>query len=73
MKEINGIKTNLGNDYSICNGNRKKTMIMKLPLNCMENDSEMFERLSKNGYKKITFYYTTTRIKGCYDLIAYCK
>lgn len=72
MKIIEGIKTNLGSNYSICNGEDKKTMIMKLA-KFRESDKEMFERLKDNGYKRITFYYVTTRVKGLYDLIAYVK
>lgn len=72
MKEIDGIKTNLGSNYSICNGEDKKTMMMKL-CKFRESDKEMFERLKNCGYKKITFYYVTTRVRGLYDLIAYVK
>lgn len=82
--EYNGreIKTNLGGEYPFCDGNDKATMTMILPkwINPdgdryahKECDTEMFERLAKCGYNRITFYYTTTAIRGLYDLIAFVK
>lgn len=75
---INGreIKTNFRqsfNGYPISDGNNKKTMSMHIQRSCREGDDEMLERLAAYGYKTITFYYTTTRVKGIYNLIAYCK
>lgn len=76
------IKTNLGGNYPFCDGNDKKTMKMCLPdvvltagdkYKHTECADEMFERLARRGYNRITFYYTTTMIRGIYDLIAYVK
>lgn len=76
------IKTNLGGNYPFCDGNDKKTMRMILPDTVLtagdkychtESADEMFERLAKRGYTRITFYYTTTMIRGIYDLIAFAK
>lgn len=77
MKTINyngrEIKTNLGENYSITDGNDKKTMRMFLKDDFRETDSEMFKRIAEKGYNKITFYHTTTRIKGYYHTIAFAK
>lgn len=72
MRLVEGVMTNLGGNYSICDGNYKKTMTMHLKRDCHETDREMFDRL-KHSYKRITFYYVTTRIRGYYEVIAYCK
>ena len=61
------------NGYPICNGNGKKTMSMHLAKDCRETDEQMLERLAAAGYKRITFYETTTMVKGCHNLIAFCK
>lgn len=73
--EYNGreIKTNLGGNYPFCDGNDKKTMRMYISDSIRESDEEMFERIAKKGYTRITFYYTTTRIRGIYHLIAFAK
>lgn len=74
--ERNGrqIKTNLGKgDYPFCDGNDKATMTMHLRRDYRESDTEMFERLARYGYTRITFYRTTTRVRGIYSLLAFCK
>ena len=38
-----------------------------------EGEDEMFQRLVNKGYKRITFYRSTTRIRGYYETIAFCK
>lgn len=38
-----------------------------------ESIDEMFERLVNSGYSRITFYRVTTRVRGLYDIIAFCK
>lgn len=77
MKTINyngrEIKTNLGENYSITNGNDKKTMRMFLKDDFRETDSEMFKRIAEMGYNKITFYFTTTAVRGYYHIIAFSK
>ena len=72
MKIIDGVKTNLGGNYSFSDGNDKKTMEMRLPKDFRETDEEMFNRL-KYCYSRITFYYVTTAGRGYYEIIAYCK
>lgn len=82
--EYNGreIKTNLGGGYPFCDGNGKKTMTMFLPKTVLtagdkyahiETDDEMFNRIAGYGYTRITFYYTTTMIRGLYKTIAFAK
>lgn len=82
--EYNGrqIKTNLGNNYPFCDGNDKATMEMRLPQVVLtpgdkyshrETDTEMFDRLASMGYNRITFYKTTTAVRGYYDTIAFVK
>lgn len=73
--EINGkqIKTNLGERYGIDSGNGRKTMTLAIKRDMYETDEQMFERLAKWATKKISFFYTTTYVPGCYDLIAYWK
>ena len=72
--EINGVevRTNLGGKYPFSDGSSKKTMVMELP-NWGESDERMLHRLVKAGYKTVTFYYMATRVKGYYDLIAFCR
>ena len=76
---VNGkeIKTNYKQSvhgYPILSrANNRKTMALHLPKSCRETDEQMLKRLVEAGYSTITFYYTTTRVKGYYDLIAYCK
>lgn len=72
--EINGVevRTNFGGKYPFSDGNDKKTMVMQLS-NWGESDEQMLHRLVKKGYRTVTFYYTTTRVKGCYNLIAFCR
>lgn len=76
MKTINyngrEIKTNLGENYSVCDGNDKKTMKMFLK-EFRETDGEMFKRIAEKGYNKITFYHTTTAVRGYYHTIAFAK
>lgn len=59
--------------YPMCDGNDKKTMRMMIRENCRESAEEMLERLAGYGYTRITFYETSTRVKGIHNLIAYCK
>lgn len=75
---VKGVEVNTNyrqswNGYPFSNGNSKKTMSMHLAKNCRETDTEMLERLVDKGYTTVTFYYTTTRVKGYYNLIAFCK
>ena len=82
---INGreITTNYyAREYSIDSGNGRATMTMCLrrwvlhegeKYKSMETLKEMFERLVSDGYTKITFFRTTTAVRGLYDYIAYCK
>lgn len=78
IETVNGIEVRTNyresfNGYSFSDGNGKKTMSMHLTKDCRESDTEMLERLVASGYRTITFYYTTTRVRGYYDLIAFCK
>lgn len=78
------ITTNYGcegwNGYPYSNGESKPSMVMKLPQ--LVSDGvylhkecayDMLIRLTNEGYTRITFYETPTRVKGCHDLIAFCK
>ena len=67
------IKTNLGGNYPFCDGNDKKTMTMYIRDSIRETDEEMFNRIARYGYNRITFYHTTTAIRGIYHLIAFAK
>lgn len=66
------IVTNYGNDYSINTAQNSKTLRLCVP-DFGETEKEFFYRLVSYGYTHITFYYDTTRIRGLYDLFAYCK
>ena len=85
---VNGreITTNFGcqgwNGYPYSNGEDKATMTMCLRKWVLsegdkyvhqESEEEMFNRLVSKGYTRITFYETTTNVKGLHDLIAFCK
>lgn len=81
---VNGreITTNYGGNYSFYNGEDKKTMYYEnmqwvLEDGCkyksLEGEKKMFQRLVNEGYSRITFYYVTTRIRGYYETIAFCK
>ena len=74
MKEmiINGkkIKTNLGGNYSIGNGNSTKTKDLMIKKSCFESDEEMLKRLVDLGYTSITFKYGTTSVRGYYSTYA---
>ena len=70
------IKTNYRKEryeYPICNGEDRKGWTIKLKDSCRESDHEFFERLVEQGYKRISFYETTTCVKGLHELIAYVK
>lgn len=67
------IKTNLGGNYPFCDGNDKKTMRLCIKMDERETDEEMFERLARRGYSRITFYYTTTMVRGYYKKVAYVR
>lgn len=83
---VNGreIKTNYNEhfDYPMSNGEDKVTMVMELmqwvlrdgcKYKSQESVDDMLQRLIARGYKTITFYRTATRVRGLYDIIAYCK
>lgn len=77
MKEINGIKTNLGDNHSLCGYAKQKQLSknanLEISRSCIESEQQMFNRLCEKGYKKITFYYDTTNVKGLHSLFAFCK
>ena len=50
-----------------------KNSTLCLTANSRETDKQMLERLAEKGYTRITFYETTTRVKGYHELIAYCS
>ena len=50
-----------------------KNATLCLRKNHCESDEEMLERLVERGFTRITFYETTTRVKGYHDLIAYAS
>lgn len=69
------IKTNYRqsvNGYPFSDGRAKKTMIAVYAFN-QENDTELLHKLVARGYTTITFYWCTTRVKGYYNIMAYCK
>ena len=67
-------------DYQILTEDRD-TMVYKRPQwistpeggGYFETDVMMFDRLVEEGYARITFYRTTTSVRGYHKLIAYCK
>jgi len=71
---VNGkeIKTNYKERYCIGNGEPTKTKDIKIML-CGENEEIMFNRLVNEGYTNIIFKYSTTRIRGYYDIYALVK
>ena len=82
--EFNGrqIKTNLNGNYPVAgkyqlnNYNfRRMEWVLRDgdQYRSLESDKEMFERLAKEGYSKITFYRITGRIRGYYEIVANCK
>lgn len=82
--EINNrmVSTNYGQDYAILSGDGPSTMHCEhmqwvledgAKYQTKEGERKMFERLVAQGYSKITFYRTTTTIRGYYEIIAYCK
>ena len=58
--------------YPLCNGEDREGWIMKLK-EFGESIDEFYERLVNCGYKKISFYEVSTRIRGLHDTIAYVK
>lgn len=71
---VNGVEvvTNYGSRYSLDNGNGRKTMDLHSK-GLFESDEKFLARLVKQGYKKISFFYVTTSVRGYYNTIAYCK
>lgn len=73
MKEI---KTNYREDryeYLLCNGDSKEGWVMMLQTSPRESVKEMYERLAAQGWTRISFYETSTRVKGIHNIIAYVK
>ncbi len=66
------VTTNLGGNYTLCDGEDKKTMTLVCQKNFRESDKEMLERLAP-FYKRVSFYYVTTAVRGYYELVAYVK
>ena len=77
MKRVNvngrEVITNYGGYYPYSDGDNKKTMRMVLKEKFNETDREMLERLAGAGYTRITFYETTTRVRGLHEIIAFVK
>ena len=71
---INGVEvtTNIGGNYSLCDGNGKATMDMVL-VGIRESDMAALERCVKRGYKRVTFYEVTTAVKGYHERLIYAK
>lgn len=72
MKEI---KTNYKPgryEYPLCNGENKEGWMMKHQ-EFRESAKEFYERLASKGYKRISLYEVSTRVKGIHNLIAYVK
>lgn len=71
---VNGVEatTNIGGNYSLCDGNSKATMDMVL-VGIRESDMEALERCVESGYRRITFYEVTTAIKGYHHRLIYAK
>lgn len=70
-------------DYPMHNGNSGFATMYYEPMQWIlregckyksqESIDEMFQRLVNSGYTKITFYRATTRVRGLYHIIAFCK
>lgn len=79
MKKIivNGkeVTTNYGENgmYTLVTGNDLPNYTMELKKNIIETDEEFLERLVENGYTRIRFALTSTRIRGYHNSIAYCR
>lgn len=58
--------------YPYSDGNDKKTMKMIL-VNFQEREMDVIKRCVKNGYTRVTFYETTTRVRGYHKLLAFAK
>ena len=71
---VNGkeIKTNYKEKYSIGNGEATKTKDIAI-MRFGENEEQMFNRLVAMGYTNITFKYSTTQIRGYYNIYALVK
>ena len=72
---INGreVKTNYApyKSYSFCDGNDRKGWTMRTA-KFGETPEEMVHRLGEY-YSRVSIYMVTTRVKGYYEYIAYCK
>ena len=70
--EVNGkeIKTNYGGNYGFANGNWECSFHNA---KFGESERQMLERLTEEGYSKITFYWSRTAVRGYYELTAVCK
>lgn len=70
---INGreIKTNMGGHYSVRDGNDTKNGVVMIG-RWGETEEDMLKRFAEYGYKRVTFCYSATRVKGYYDLYALC-
>lgn len=72
---INGteIKTNLGSNYPIGDGNDTATMSVRIKKDIWETDEKFVERLAKEGYTTISLKYATTCVRGYYNTYALVK
>ena len=71
---VNGkeIRTNYKENYYLGDGNPTKTKDVAIK-HWNENEEQMFKRLVDLGYTNITFKYSTTQIRGYYDIYALVK
>ena len=67
--------TNYGENgmYTVVVGNDLPNYTMELKKDIRETDEEFLERLVEKGYTRIRFALTTTRVRGYYNSIAYCR
>lgn len=72
---INGreITTNLGENYSMGNGNDTATMRVMVKTSFRESDEDFVKRLASYGYTRITLKLATTAVRGYYDTYALVK
>lgn len=68
------ITTNYGENgmYTVVAGNDLPNYIIKKSMD-RETDRQFLERLVEEGYTRIRFAQTTTRVKGYHNTIAYCR
>lgn len=67
------ITTNLGENYSIGNGNDTATMRVMIKDSFRESDEDFVKRLASYGYTRITLKLATTAIRGYYSTYALVK